>query len=613
MLIAAATVTVPAAADGPAPRHGLSVFGGLKYPPGFRHFAYADPAAPKGGEIRVTGLDTFETVNPFILKGRAELFAGQLLFDTLMTRAYDEPDALYGLVARTVELPDDGSWVAFNIDPSARFHDGSAVTAEDIAFTFDILRTKGHPRYRTLYRDVARAEVTAPLRVRFVFEPGRHRDLPTRLALLPVLSKAYYSQHTFDRTTFDAPLSSGPYRIDRLEPGRSVAYARVADYWARDLAVNRGRHNFDRIVVDYYRDREVAFQAFFSQQYDFRMEFTSRQWATQYGKPPVRKGLIVRETLPDNTPSGTQAFILNLRRSKFGDARVRQALDLAFDFEWTNRTLFFGLYKRTNSMFENSSMAARQPPSKAELALLEPLRGKVPDEVFTTPFRAPVTDGSGNVRRNLRKAARLLKEAGYRVRDGVLHDSGDRPLTIELLLYETTFTRIINPYIANLKRLGIQASIRIVDVANFKRRQDTFDFDIVVHRFVQPLTPGLEQRSYFGSAAASVEGSLNIGGVRDPAVDALIETAIAAATRKELVTTVRALDRVLMWNRYVVTQWYNDRHNFAYWNKFGRPATAPGFDIGMGVLDTWWHDPAKARMIARGAAPPKPPGALPPP
>ena len=613
MLIAAAAPAPAAAADGAAPRHGLSVFGGLKYPPGFRHFAYAAPAAPKGGAIRVTGLDTFETVNPFILKGREEQFAEQLLFDTLMTRAYDEPDALYGLVAKTVELPAGGGWVAFNIDPAARFHDGTPVTAEDIAFTFDILRAKGHPRYRTLYRDVARAEVTAPLRVRFVFKPGRHRDLPTRLALLPVLSKAYYGQHEFDRTTFDPPLSSGPYRVDRLEPGRSIAYARVADYWARDLPVNRGRHNFDRIAVDYYRDREVAFHAFFSGQYDFREEFTSRQWATQYGKPPVRKGLIVRESLPDELPSGVQAFILNLRRPKFGDIRVRHALDLAFDFEWTNRTLFFGLYKRTNSMFENSNMAARRPPSEAELALLEPLRGKVPDEVFTTPFRAPATDGSGKIRGNLRKAARLLKDAGYRVGDGVLRDAGGRPLAIEFLLFEATFSRIINPYIANLKRLGIRASIRIVDVANFKRRQDAFDFDIVVRRIVQPLTPGLEQRDYFGSAAAGIEGSLNIGGVSDPAVDALIEKAIAAATREELVTAARALDRVLMWNRYVVTQWYNDRHNFAYWNRFGRPAAAPGFDSGMGVLDTWWHDGEKAGMIARGVAPPKPPGALPPP
>jgi microcin C transport system substrate-binding protein len=610
-VVAAVAFATGAYADGVSPRHGLSVFGDLKYGPNFTHFGYVNPDAPKGGAIKAPGLDSFETVHPFILKGRKEVLAEALLFDTLMARSFDEPDSFYGLVAKTVEQPDDKTWVAFNIDPRAKFHDGTPVTAADIVFTFNTLKKDGHPRYRVNFRDVDRAEATAQLRVKFTFKPGTHRDLPTRLAALPVLSKAFYDKADFKKTTFEAPLASGPYRVAKYEPGRSITYRRAQNYWAKDLPVNRGRHNFNDITVEYYRDREVAFQAFFARQYDFREDFTSRQWATQYDEPPVNKGLIVREVLPDETPSGVQAFILNLRRRKFQDIRVRAAIDLAFDYEWTNKTLFYSQYQRTNSMFENSALAAKMPPSKDELALLEPFRGKVPDEVFTTPFKAPQTDGSGRIRGNLRMASRLLKQAGYRVKDKSLVDSGGAPLEIEFLLFEASFKRIIGPYIQNLKRLGITPTIRIVDVSNFKRRQDSFDFDIVIRRISQPLTPGLEQRNYFGSEFANVPGSFNIGGVADPAIDALIEKVTGATSRPALTTAVRALDRVVMWNRYVVTQWYKGAHNVAYWNKFNRPAISPTYD--MGVLDTWWYDPAKARMIKAGKAPPPPPGALPPP
>lgn len=610
-LAASAVLATAAFAQDASPRHGLSVFGDLKYAAGFAHFDYVNPDAPKGGGIKIPGLDTFETVHPFILKGRKEILAEALLFDTLMARSFDEPDSYYGLVAKTVEQPADKTWVAFNIDPRAKFHDGSAISADDIVFTFNALKNDGHPRYRINFRDVDRAEATSPSRVKFTFKPGTHRDLPTRLASLPVLSKAYYAKTDFKKTSFDAALASGPYKVGEYEPGRSITYSRVENYWAKDLPVVRGRYNFDEITVEYYRDREIAFQAFFSNQYDYREEFTSRQWAIQYDEPPVNEGLIVRETLPDETPSGVQAFILNLRRKKFQDIRVRAAMDLAFDFEWTNRTLFYGLYERTNSMFENSALAAHQPPSPAELALLEPFRGQVPDEVFTTPFRAPRNDGTGRVRGSLRKANRLLKQAGYRIRDGILVNKAGRPLTVEFLLFESSFKRIINPMIRNLRRLGIKARIRIVDVSNFKRRQDSFDFDVVVRRISQPLTPGLEQRNFFGSEFANVPGSFNIGGVSDPVVDALIEKVITAQSRDALTTAVRALDRVLMWNRYVVTQWYKGVHNVAYWNKFGRPATPPKFDTG--VLDTWWYDAKKARMIDDGIPPPPPPGALPAP
>ena len=606
-----ATSAVPANAQNADPKHGLSVFGDLKYGNGFSHFSYANPDAPKGGALKVPGLDTFETVNPFILKGRKEPLAEALLFDTLMARAFDEPDAYYGLVAKTVEQPADKSWVAFNIDPRAKFHDGTSITAGDVVFTYNSLKKNGHPRYRINFRDVDRAEATSPGRVKFTFKPGTHRDLATRLAALPLLSKAYYDKVDFKKTTFVAPLASGPYRVGKYEPGRSITYSRVKNYWAKDLPVIRGRYNFDAVTVDYYRDREVMFQAFFSQQYDFREDFTSRQWATQYDKPAVNAGLVIREVLPDETPSGVQAFILNLRREKFQDVRVRTAIDMAFDFEWTNKTLFYSQYARTNSMFENSTLAAKKPPTKDELALLEPFRGELPEEVFTTPFASPQTDGSGKLRSSLRKASRLLKQAGYRIEDGVLKDAAGAPLKIEFLLFEASFKRIIGPYINNLKRLGIQAYIRIVDTANFKRRQDTFDFDIVIRRIAQPLTPGLEQRNYFGSEFSGVQGSFNVGGVKNSAVDALIEKVVTATSRPALTTAVRALDRVIMWNRYAVMQWYKGAHNIAYWNKFNRPAVSPRY--AMGVIDTWWFDAAKAKMIEDGIAPPLPPSALPPP
>jgi len=597
-------LAAPAAwAGGAKPSHGLSVFGDLGYGPGFEHFDYVDPDAPKGGEIRLQSVGTFENVNPFILKGRVEQLAG-LVFDTLMTRASDEPDAVYGLVAKTAELSPDGGRIDFNLDPRARFHDGTPVTAADVVFSFETLVKQGHPRYRIIYRDVATAEAVDPGTVRFVFKPGVHRDLPTRLAGLPVLSRAYYAKVEFNKTTFKPPLGSGPYRIARIEPGRTAIYERVADYWARDLPVNRGRHNFERIRVDYYRDRDIAFQAFFAGQYDFREEFTSRSWAVQYDKPPVNKGLIVRETLDDQTPSGAQAFVFNLRRDKFKDRRVRAALDLAFDFEWTNKNLFYSQYKRTNSMFENSELAAHAAPGAAELALLEPLRGQVPEEVFSKPFRSPTTTGTGRIRGNLRKAVRLLRAAGYRIKDGVLHDPDGRRFEIEFLNFEATFNRIINPYIRNLERLGVTATIRVVDSANFKYRTDNFDFDVIVERFVQLLTPGVELRGYYGSASADLPGSRNLGGIKDPAVDALIEKILAARDRPALVVAVRALDRVLMWNRYFVPQWYKGSHNVAYWNKFDRPKTKPRY--ARGVIDTWWFNPEKARLLAAGTAPPRP-------
>ena len=581
--------------------HGISIFGDLKYGPAFRHFDYVNPNAPKGGRLRLAGRDTFDNLNPFILKGVSADGLG-LLFDSLMARAMDEPDALYGLVAESIELDDERRWAAFNLRKEARWHDGTAITAEDVAFTFDVLVKKGHPVYRLLFGKVAGVQVEGRHRVLFTFKPGAVRGLPVKLAGLPVLSKAYYAGVSFTHTTMQPPLGSGPYTVADIDAGRRIVYQRHKQYWGRNLPVNRGRYNFDLIQWDYFRDRGVAREAFFAGEYDFHEEFVSRSWARQYDKPAVRDGLIVRESLPDQRPSGVQAFFINLRREKFADRRVRRALNLAFDFEWTNRNLFFGLYRRTNSMFENSVYAAHEPPSEAELQLLRPFRGQIPDEVFVNPYRAPST-ATGGIRRNLLEAARLLREAGWHVRDHTTRVNGrGTPLEIEFLISSASFARILGPYIRNLKRLGISSTIRVVDSANFKNRRDNFDFDIAVLKFPQFLTPGEEQRGYFSSGAADMVGSKNISGLRNPAVDALIERVINAETRSELIIAARALDRVVMWSEIVIPHWFKGAHNIAYWNKFERPAVKPPFDLGL--LDTWWFSKAKAKLIDAGVAPP---------
>ncbi len=587
-----------AAESGTKTRHGVSVFGELKYPRGFAHFDYAAPDAPKGGTLRLMGLDTFDSLNPYILNGVTPDNL-TLIFDTLMTRALDEPDALYGLVAATAEMPDDQSWIAFQLRPEARFHDGTPITAADAVFTYQTLIAKGHPRFRILYDGVAKASAPDARTVRFDFKPGPHRDLPVQLAEMPVLSKAWWHGKPFDRTTIDAPLGSGAYKVGAIEPGRWIEYQRVKDYWAKDLPVNVGRFNFDGVRIEFFRDRDVALEAFFGGTYDWREEFTSRDWATKYAdKPAVLAGKVIRETIPDHTPSGVQAWFFNLRRGKFRDVRVREALDLAFDFEWTNRSLFYGMYKRTTSMFENSPLAAHGAPSKAELALLEPLKGEVPPEVFEKPFAAPVAGTPEKLRNNLRRAAKLLSDAGWTIRDGRRVNGQGEPFTIEFLIYEPTMSRIINPYIRNLVRLGIAAQIRVVDVANFINREQSYDFDVVIERYVQYLTPGIEQRNYWGSKAADIPGSRNLAGIKDKAVDALIDKVIGATDRASLAAAVGALDRVLMWNHYCVPQWYSSNHNIAFWNKFAWPKTPPRFDSGMGVVDTWWVDSTREAKLA---------------
>ena len=581
-------------------RHGVSAFGDLKYGPDFTHFDYVDPNAPKGGTIKLYGIDSYDSLNPYILKGVPAEGLG-LIFETLMTRAEDEPDALYGLIAESIEMPEDRAWAIFTIRPEARWWDGRAITADDVVFSYQTLITDGHPRYRVLYRDFERVEALAANRVRFTFGGAMRRDLPLLAATMPILSRAYWSARDFTETTLEAPLSSGPYRIETVDPGRSLSYRRVVDYWGRDLPVNRGRYNFDVIRYDYYRDRSIAREAFFAGNYDFREEFTSKSWVTGYDKPPVEAGLIRKEVLPDNTPSGVQAFFFNTRRKKFSDRRVREALNYAFDFEWTNRTLFFGLYDRTTSMFENSELAAKGPPSKAELKLLEPYRDKLPEALFERPFAPPTTTEKRDIRKNLVHASRLLRDAGWRIKAGAARNADGEALTVEFLLFEATMQRIIGPYIQNLERIGVKASIRIVDVANFERRVRDFDYDVIGRRFVMSLTPGVELRNFWTSDYADTPGGPNLSGVHDPVVDALVEKVIAAKSRPEMITAARALDRVLMWGYYIIPNWYKGEHNIAYWDKFDRPALKPKY--ARGVIDTWWVDAEKARLIAAGIAP----------
>jgi len=581
------------------PRHGLSTFGDLKYPPDFKHFDYVEPAAPKGGEIKLYAIDSFDSLNPFILKGVPGIGI-EAIYDTLLAGAGDEPDAMYGLVASGVEVAPDRRWVEFTIRPEARWHDGAPITAQDVVFSFDTLTTKGHPRFKVIYRDVEGARAEGQDRVRFSFKGDQLRDLPRLVAGMPILPKHWYATHEFDRTTLEPPLGSGPYKVDKLEPGRSITYRRVADYWGAALPVNVGQNNFDQIRYDYYRDRAVSLEAFKGRGYDFREEFTAKSWATEYNVPAVQKGWIKREELADETPSGVQAFFYNLRRPKFQDLRVRQALNEAFDYEWTNRTIFHGQYKRTSSIFENSELAAHQPPSPEELKLLEPFRDTLPAAALTQAYKSPTTDGSGNPRENLRRAVKLLADAGWTVKDNKLLNAKGEPFEIEFLMYEQSFERIIGPYIANLKKLGIQAAMRVVDVAQFKNRMDSFDYDVMTQRFVQPLTPGVEQRDYWGSAGAMNPGARNYAGIRDPAVDALIEHIVDATSRQGLLAASRALDRVVMWNQYMVPQWTKGTHTIAYWDRFSRPKVKPTYALGF--PSTWWFDARKAAALDAAGA-----------
>jgi microcin C transport system substrate-binding protein len=582
--------------------HGLSAFGDLAYPPDFPHFRYVNPDAPKGGVFSQIGPDrlynqnflTFNSLNSFILKGDAAQ-GMELTFATLMVRSGDEPDAMYGLAAETVRRSVDGLTYQFFIRPKAKFHDGSPLTASDVAFSLHILKEKGHPLISQLLRDFLGATADDDRRVTVIFAPKRARDVPLFVAGLPIFSRAYYATRPFDESTLDVPLGSGAYKVGRFEPGRYIEYQRVADWWGADLPVARGQNNFDTLRFEYYRDRDVGFEGFTAQSYLFREEFTSRFWATRYDFPAMKDGRVQRDEIPDDTPSGAQGWFINTRRRKFADSRVREALNNAFDFEWTNKTIMYGAYRRTVSVFQNSDMMAIGAPSPDEAALLEPFRAQLPAEVFGEPYTPPVSDGSGEDRALLRKAAQLLGDAGCPVQNGRRVLADGQPLTIEFLIDEPSFQPHHMPFIRNLKTLGIDASLRIVDPVQYRARRDDFDFDITIDRFGFSSTPGDSLRSFFSSQAAALKGSNNLAGIADPAVDALIEAIIGAGSRPALVTACRALDRVVRSGRYWIPNWYKASHWIAYWDVFGRPPAQPRYFRA--IPDTWWYDSDKGEKI----------------
>jgi microcin C transport system substrate-binding protein len=588
------------AADVGSEAHGISVFGDLKYPADFHHFYYVNVAAPKGGMFSLIpsvraynqSYQTFNSFNAYILKGEGAQ-GMDMTFAPLMVRANDEPDAMYGLVAKSVQISADKLSYRFTLRPEARFHDGSKLTAHDAAFSLTTLKAKGHPLIVAQMRDMVKAEAPDDATLIVTFAEKRARDVPLYIAGLPIFSKAHYAAHPFDESTLDIPLGSGPYKVGKFEVNRYVEFERVKDWWGADLPVARGSYNFDIVRYEFYRDRDVAFEGFTAKSYLFREEFTARVWATRYDFPAVKDGRVKRETLPDETPSGAQGWFINTRREKFRDPRVREALIQAFDFEWTNKTIMYGAYARTHSPFQNSDMMVTGPPSPEELKLLEPFRGQVPDEVFGSPFVPPVSDGSGQDRTLLRKASQLLQDAGLVIKDGKRLLPNGEVFKIEFLVDEPSIQPHHAPYIKNLGTLGIEATLRVVDPVQYRARVEDFDFDMTIERFSMSATPGDGMRPFFSSQAAATKGSYNLAGIANPAIDALIEKILGAENRADLTVACRAFDRVFRAGRYWVPQWYRTSHPIAYWDQFGH-TKPPRYAQGVGAPENWWFDASKA-------------------
>lgn len=569
-----------------APRHAITLYDELpKYPEHFSHFDYVHPNPPQGGVLRRAGFGSFDSLNPFINKGIAADQIG-LIYDSLTVQSLDEPFTEYGLIAKYIERASDNSWVRFYLRPEARFHDGRPITAEDVVFTFDTLTREGAPQYRSYYAEVAEVVVENPLQVRFVFKKEASRELALILGQLPVLPKHWWQGRDFNKTDLTPPLGSGPYQVATLEAGRSISYQRTPNWWGKDLPVSRGFYNFERISVEYYRDNTIALEAFKTGRFDFWLEMSAKNWATAYDIPALRTGALTRTELPNHNPTGMQGFIFNTRKEVFQDVRVRRALSLLFDFEWTNKKLFNGAYSRTTSYFENSELAAQGMPSAGELLLLEPLRGQIPESVFGMPQTPSVTDGSGIIRPQQRAAYQLLLEAGWRVVDDHMVDAKGHPVVLEFMLAQTELERVLLPYKRNLEELGIGLEIRRVDVSQYINRLRSRDFDMIVGNFPQSNSPGNEQREYWHSSSAERTGSRNLIGVRNRAIDRIVEGLIQADSRQALMDHTRALDRLLLAGHYVVPNWYIKTWRVAYWDTLEHPATLPPYDF---ALMAWWH------------------------
>ena len=605
--LAAAIAILPASgasADGITISHAIAEFGEPNHGPDFGHFDYANPDAPKGGRITIGAGGSFDTLNSLPLGGEWPRSIG-LLSDTLMVEPQDELSVYYGLIAESVEYPDDKSWIIFNLRPEARFHDGMPITAEDVAWTLEMIQAHARPFLKSFYEDVTGIQVLSEHRIRM--EVGT-RDVMkplVRLAALTVWPKHWWTSDGRDitRSTIEPPLGSGPYRLTAVEPGRDLVYERVEDYWAADLPVRRGFYNFDRIAYNYYRDRDVQFEAFKAQAYDFRREFTSRNWATGYDFEAVEDGLLKREQFPTVNFSGLQGFYMNTRRAPFDDIRMRQALQYLYPFEWVNANIMYGMYKRTESWFPNSPYGASGLPEGTELEILEQFRGRIPQEIFTEPFRLP-TNAEPNVSRsNLRTALGLMREAGWEVRDGRMVDAATgEPLSFEILLRSSGLEPHTQPLVRNLERIGIESAIRVVDSAQYQRRYQDRDFDMISFAYTFFPPPGTEMYSRFGSEAADVNGSANLIGIRDPVIDELIEIVVRAPDLETKEAASRALDRVMMRGHYAIPHWNNDTAWIAYWDRFGFPENHPIYDFGLpntiAFQPSWWIDPEKDAMLA---------------
>jgi len=574
--------------------HAIAMHGEPKYGPDFTHFDYVNPDAPKGGRIRLGVRGTFDNFNGFIPKGNSAAGIG-FLNESLLRSSDDEAFTEYGLLAESVEWPEDRSWVVFTLRPEARWHDGEPVTVEDVIWSFDTLKSKGSPGYRFYYASVEKAEAVGERRVKFTFSEVGNRELPLIVGQLAILPKHYWEARDFEKTTLEPPLGSGPYKIGDFEAGRYIELERVQDYWGKDLPINRGSYNFDRIRYEYFRDDVIVREALKSGDIDFRDENQAKAWALDYDVPAVRDGWLNKVEVPHQRPTGMQAFVMNTRRQVFQDSRVRRALAYAFDFEWTNRTMFFSQYTRTESYFSNSELAATGLPEGEELEILERYRGRVPEDVFTTPYRAPSTDGNGWPRDNLRQAFALLEAAGWVVEDLKLVDpETGRQMRFEILLVSTAFERIVLPFARNLKRLGIDARVRLVDQSQYINRLRSFDFDMIVSGWGESDSPGNEQRSNWSSAAADSPAARNFVGIKDPVIDELIELVINAPTRESLVARTKALDRVLLWGHYVVPNWHLRKQRLLYWDKYSLPETLSRRGTS---TNWWWIDPAKADRL----------------
>jgi microcin C transport system substrate-binding protein len=602
---AALALSAPFAwAQGKSGLHGLSIFGDLKYPRDFNHFDYVTPSAPKGGIIRFQppnwqynqNVQTFNTLNSFVRKGDSPPRM-EMLFDTLMARAVDEADAVYGLLAESVAVSEDRNVFTFSLRAQARFHDGSPVTADDVAFSMNLLKAKGHPNITQIIRELVEAKAIDTTTVELTLSGKQSRDLIFTLVSLPVFSKAYYATHDFEASTLEPPLGSGPYKVGSVDAGRTIRYARVADYWGKDLPINIGFNNFDEIRIDFYRDRQTGFEAFKKGETTYREEFTSKNWATEYDFPSLVAGKVKKELIPTEARPDIQAWYPNGRREKFSDPRTRQAMGLCFDFEWTNHNIFYDAYKRGQSYFEKSEFAAKGAPGPEELALLEPYRDQLPDAVFATPIPTPKSDGSGRDRTLLRQASELLAAAGWRIDGEVLKDGRGDVFTAEFLINDNVFTRSLAPFIGNLKLVGIDASIRLVDSAQYQSRVDEFDFDVVMNRLSLSATPLDGLNLMYGSRAADTPGTNNWAGIKDPVLDALIAQVASVGSRAELVALLRVMDRILRARHYAIPNWTLASHRVAHWDMFSRPAIKP--DYAFTPETTWWYDDAKAAAIGK--------------